>query len=266
MNTARSTRLAAFAAVATSALALTGCGIADSTTPAGPAAEKIITAPRDLLLKAVPADDAKAYAFTIKGNVTPVSGVVDGSHEAAEINMAQEIKEAGTTLKMDIRLVAKKGWVKISFSPNVAGLPKMPKKWMLLDPAKLDDKSMLEEDDRTDPGYTQLLLENADAVVQTSPGNFTGTTDLTKATEAEIVEDDALKALGEAAKRAPFEAVVDDLGHLTSLVVKIPAAGKVKAHDYSVGYTNLGHTAPVVAPAAGEQQKATSTAYEMLNG
>src|SRR3954464_12433363 len=115
MTTSRSTSLAVFAAAATvSALALTGCGgKADVTaTPATSAAKK---EPREILRKAVPDEKAPPYAFKIKGNVTPPAGIVDGPNNAAEITVAQEIKEAGTTLKLDTRLVAEKGWVKIAF-------------------------------------------------------------------------------------------------------------------------------------------------------
>jgi hypothetical protein len=270
MTTARSLHLAAFATVAAvSALALTGCGPNDDTAGSTPSTGKTSSAaadPREVLLGAVPDDDAPAYKFKVAGNETPLSGVVDGSTRAAEINMAQKIEDVGVTLKMDIRVVDKQGWVKIAFSPaNVGGLPKMPKKWMLLDPKKLDDTSMLDPGDRTDPGYTELLLENSAGLRSTSPGHYAGTTDLTKADEAEILDEAGLQALGEAAKKLPIEAVVDG-GKLTSLIVKIPAAGKVKAHNYTVSYSGFGATPKLAAPAAGEQQKATTTAYEMLNG
>ena len=51
--------------------------------------------------------------------------------------------------------------VRIAFTPSVAGLPKLPKKWMLLDQSKLDDKTMFKTAGQSDPGYTELLLENA---------------------------------------------------------------------------------------------------------
>jgi hypothetical protein len=268
MTTARLPKFAILATVtAVSALSLTACGsTTDAITPATDAAASTAADPREVLLNAVPGEKVKAYAFKVKGNVTPLSGVVDAPAKGAEINIAEPVEDTGIKLKMDLRIVDQQGWVKIAFSPaGTAGLPKFPKKWMLLDPAKLDDKTFLEPADQTDPGYTQLLVENAAGVKQTAPGHFTGTTDLTKSTEAEILEEATLKALGTAAAKVPFEAVVDGAGHLTSVVVKIPAAGKVKAHNYTVSYTGFDSTPPLTAPAADEQQKATAAAYEFLN-
>jgi hypothetical protein len=63
----------------------------------------------------------------------------------------------------------------------------------------------------------------------------------------------------------PFTATTDAEGHLTRLVLKIPAAGKAKAHTYSVAYDGYDSTATPGAPAAGEQQKAVPAVYDMLN-
>ncbi|GIM97005.1 hypothetical protein [Paractinoplanes toevensis] len=267
MTTARFTHLATFATVtAVSAVTLTACGAStDSVTPATEAAASTAAEPREVLLNAVPGADAPPYTYKVKGSETPVSGVVDGPAEAIEVNMAEEIKEANTTLKMDFRVLGEKGWVRIAFSPRVAGLPKLPKKWMLLDQTKMTDKSIFEEGQELDPGYAGLLVENATGLKETLAGHFTGTTDLTKADAAEIVDAAGIKAMGAAATKAPFTAVVDG-GHLTSLVVKIPAAGKTKAHDYTVSYTGYDSTAKLAEPAAGEQQKAPAAAYEFLNG
>ncbi|GIF18937.1 hypothetical protein BJ973_005984 [Actinoplanes tereljensis] len=267
MTTGRLTHLATFATVtAVSAFALTACGTStDSVTPATEAAASTAADPREVLLNAVPGVDASPYTFKVKGSETPISGVVDGPAKAYEVNMAEEIKEAGTTLKLGFLVLGQKGWVRIAFSPNVAGLPKLPKKWMLLDQAKLTDKSIFDEGQQLDPGYVGLLVENAAGLKVTSAGHFTGTTDLTKADAAEIVDAAGLKAMGAAATKAPFTAVVDG-GHLTSLVVKIPAAGKTKAHDYTVSYSGYDSTPKVAEPAAGDQQKATAAAYEFLNG
>ncbi|WP_203816135.1 hypothetical protein [Paractinoplanes ferrugineus] len=218
-------------------------------------------------MKAVPDVKSPAFKFKLAGTELPFSGVADAANNASEINIAQPLEDTGVTLKMDFRIVDQKVWVKIAYAgKKAAGLPTFPKKWMFLDPAKLKDKSWFEPQDDSDPGSARVLVENAADVKQTSPGHFAGTTDLTKATDAEILDEAALKALGAAATKVPFDAVVDEAGHLTSAVVKIPAAGKTKAHNYTVSYTAFGSTPKLAAPAAGEQQKATAGTYEMLNG
>jgi hypothetical protein len=159
--------------------------------------------------------------------------------------------------------------VKISFSDSagVAGLPRLPKKWMLLDKAKLKDSDLPDTaEDQADPGATGVVMAAIVAAEQTSPGQFTGTTDLTKQGDADIVDAKTLDALGTKAKNVAFRAETDAGGRLSSLIVKIPAAGKTEAHEYAVSYAEYG-TAPTPAePTGSEQQKATNAAYDMLNG
>jgi hypothetical protein len=271
MITARSTYAASFATIfAVSAFALTGCGataddLANTTAPAAGAASAAAE-PREVLLKAVPGAETAAYTFKVKGGTNPMTGIVDTPHQALEMTYVESDKDAGFTMKMDARKVDGKVWVKLAFTPaDLPGLPPLPKKWVLLEKAKLDDKSMWDESDESDPGYTQTLVTNAAGLKLVSAGHYAGTTDLTKATDTDILEAATLKALGEKAKTVPFEAVVDGAGHLASATLKIPAAGKTKAQTYSVNYSGFGRTATPAAPAAGEQQKATSSLYELLN-
>ncbi|MFD0517817.1 hypothetical protein [Paractinoplanes durhamensis] len=201
------------------------------------------------------------------GGTVPLTGVSDLPNKAVDVTLLQHEEEVGFTMRMDLRFVAGKAWVKFKFTPaNLAGLPKLPNKWMLVDESKLSDKTFMETAEESDPGDTQLLVESAAGLKETSPGHYSGTTDLTKDTEESILDAATLKALGEKAKTVPFAAVVDSAGHLTSAVVKIPAAGKTKAQTYTVTYSGFGKTASPIAPAAGDQQKAPAAAYELLNG
>jgi len=270
MINARWAHVAGFAAVAALAVAtVTGCGATDSGTDK-PAADKPSTPadPRETLLDAVPDQQDGAFRFTVKGGTTPSSGVLDVAKQAAEITIVQTEKDPDFTMKLDTRTVGGKFWVRLAFTPaSLPGLPKLPKKWMLLDPAKLknaNDLKLAAED--TDPGYTSQVVENAAGITEKSPHHYAGTTDLTKLTEADIVDAATLKALGAKAKAVPFQAVVDAAGHLTGITLAIPAAGKTKAQKYAVSYTGFGGTTAPAAPAAGEQQKAVATIYEFMNG
>jgi hypothetical protein len=269
----RTGRLTGFAiALSASAVALAGCG-PDSDTPAatpGSATASVsVATPRDALLKAVPDDQAGAYHFTVKGGTQPVTGVMDSARKAATIEVSQSEPDAGFRLDMKFLMIEKQSWTKISFTPaTLPGLPKLPKKWMLIDPSKIKDKdsSPLAYEGEIDPGSTAGVFQSSADVHEVSPGHFAGTTDLSQQTDAGIVDDATLKALGAKAKAVPFQAVVDGQGHLTSTTVKIPAAGKVKASTYAVIYDGFGSTETPAVPAAGQQQKAPATVYEMLNG
>jgi hypothetical protein len=258
------TRLAGVAA--TLILAVSGCGlVGESARTEAPA--KPVAAPRDELIKAVPTEKAPAFAFDVQGGLTPISGVVDAARETIQVKVVHS--DAGFTMTMTALSVAEQGWIKIAFKPaKLPGVPPIPNKWLVVDPAKLTDKDSapVGYDGDTDPGNALLLVRNAAAVTETDQGRYAGTTDLTASTEAEIVDQARITALGDKAKAVPFEAVVDDAGHLTLLLVKIPAAAGAKAATYRVTYTGFGTTEVPAAPAAGQRTKAPPFVYEMLNG
>jgi len=269
MMTARKAYLTGSTAVLSLTIATAGgCGLA--TKPAADQTPKAVAAtPREALLKAVPDNRVGAYRFDIKGGTTPMSGVLDAPKKTVEIKIVEKEPSLGLTLSMTSLIIDKKGWMKIAFTPaNLPGLPKLPKKWLLLDPSKVKDKdnSPLQYGDETDPGYVSLLVSNSDGLKETSPGHYAGTTDLTRATKADVADAKTLTALGGKAKAVPFTAVIDAEGHLSSAVVKIPAAGKAKAATYQVTYSGYGRTTTPAAPAPGAQTPATSSVYDLLNG
>jgi hypothetical protein len=267
----RRVRLAGLGALlAVSVAATGGCGVADAAqeSPASPSATPL--APRDALLNALPDAGTGSLRFTVKGGSQPMSGVLDAARHSYRFDISQREPSLGFTLTMNFLVVEKQSWVKIIFThtEGLTGLPKLPKKWMLVDPTKIKDKenAPLEYADETDPGEAGAILRAIVDVEQSTPGHFTGTTDLTQQGEAEIVDAATLKALGAKAKAIPFEAEVDSQGRLTRAVVRIPAAGKAKATTYEVTYGDFGTAPSPAVPAADQQQQATKAAYEMLNG
>ncbi|KUL30526.1 hypothetical protein [Actinoplanes awajinensis] len=253
-------RLAAVAAIGI----LAGCGQAtEAEQPTPPT-------PAETLKKAVPAASAEPFHYVIKGGTQGLSGVVDTAGKAMTTEISEKIPEAGLTLSMTFMVIGEDSWAKISFgdAPANLGLPKLPKKWMKLDLSRLgaDAKKDLTYDGQSDPGFVSTLIDAADGLTETSPGHFTGTVDLTEATEADVVEAATLTALGAKAKAVPFEAVLDDRGRISTATVKVPAAGKVKADTYLVTYDRYGSAPSPQAPAGSAQVAAPKAAYELLNG
>jgi hypothetical protein len=243
-----------------------GCGVADavhdaaSTAPAGP---------EDRLMDALPDFSTGPFHFTVKGGTQPMTGVLDASKKSYRIDVSQKDPDLGFTLSMKFLVVREKAWIKVGFkgTEGLTGLPKLPKTWLLVDPAKVKDTgdAPLTYDNETDPGEAGAVLRAIVDVKETGTGTYEGTTDLTQQGEAGIVEESTLKALGDKAKAVPFEATVDAQGRLTRTVVKIPAAGKAKATRYEVVYDQYGTAGSPAEPPAAEQQKAPKAAYEMLN-
>ncbi|WP_433301641.1 hypothetical protein ACQP2F_06675 [Actinoplanes sp. CA-030573] len=265
--TTRNAQLAGIATVL--ALTVTGCGaVRGDGAVADPAAGPSSAAadPRQALLDSVPDETVGAYAFDVRGGDSPFSGVLDAPKKAIELRLT-ESGEPNITLTMDIRAIGGKSWIKLAVKPaGTPGLPKIPKKWLLVDKAKMsgDGKDIVGYDGSTDPGYAADVIENGTGIRPTGAGHFAGTTDLTRSTQAEILDGKALEALGDKARKVPFEAVVGGDGHLSTLTVKIPAAGRTKARTYAVRYSGYGRTPTPTVPAAGEQQKATPIVYQLL--
>jgi hypothetical protein len=265
MNTRTARSLVLGTALVVSVATVAACGPGE---PAKDAPPSVVATPRDALLQAVPDASVGAYRFTIKGGTQPMSGVLDATEKTVRLDVSQHEPDAGFTLSMKFLVIDTEAWTKISFNPTgLAGLPKLPKKWMLLDPGKIKDKddNPLAYGDETDPGCTATVFQNASNVKDAGSGHYTGTTDLTRQGDAGIVDDATLTALGEKARALPFTAVVDAKGYLTSTVVQVPAAGKAKAQTYAVSYAGYDATETPAVPAAGDQQKAVPAVYQMLN-
>jgi hypothetical protein len=262
-------RLAGLGALLVVSLVAGGCGVADAVGDATAPASAKPLAPRDALLDALPDASTGSFRFTVEGGEAPSAGEIDAGKHSYRVGFRYREPDAGFTLLSDFLVVEKQSWIKIRFTDaeGVTGLPKLPKKWMLIDPAKVenDDDIPLAYDNETDPGEAGAVLRAIVDVQRTGAGTYAGTTDLTQQGDADIVDAARLKALGELAKAVPFEATVDDQGRLTRTVVKIPAAGRTKASRYAITYAGYGTTPTPAVPGADEQQKATKEAYELLN-
>lgn len=261
-------RIAGLGAVlVVSAAVLSGCGAAKDAAPAKEAPKP--KTPSEVLLAAVPDEKSGPYHFSVNNTDGKLAGVVDAPKKAISIGITQKEDGVPVTLDMKFLILDSKSWVKIKFTPaDTPGLPRIPSKWQLIDPSKIKDKDnspLAYGEDQSDPGYAHEVFAGAGKVVQTSAGHFSGITDLSQTGVEDIVDNATLKAMGEKAKTVPFTAATDAKGRLTRLELKIPAAGKVKAHTYSAVYDGYDNTSTPAAPAAAEQQKAVSAVYDMLN-
>jgi hypothetical protein len=253
--------------LAVGVVAAGGCGVAGTGQDAAPTATKSLE-PRDALLESLPDASTGGFRFTVEDGETPTAGEIDASKQSYRVGFRYREPNAGFTLHSDYLVVKKQSWIKIKFTgtKGLTGLPKLPKKWMLLDPAKVKSADVpLAYKNETDPGEAGAVLRAIVAVEQTGAGHYAGTTDLTQQGQAEIVDAARLRALGAKAKAVPFEATVDSQGRLTSTVVRIPAAGRTKATEYEITYTGYGSTPAPAEPSADEQQPATRNAYELVN-
>ncbi|WP_430783048.1 hypothetical protein [Actinoplanes sp. G11-F43] len=256
-------RLVGSSALLITTTLLAACGVGEAVKDVAGEVSAATT-----LTKALPNAGTPVFHYRIKGGVQPLAGVVDAPNKSMTTEINEKIPDAGLTLSMKFLVIGDQAWTRISFdgAKSGSGLPKLPKKWMKLDSGKLsaDSAEDLTYQGETDPGFvSSLLLASAD-LKETGERTYAGTTDLTRSTEAEIVESEVLTALGEKAKAVPLELTLDAEGRITTALVEIPAAGKAGAATYEVVYDQYGSATPVTAPADGVA--ATEDVYELLNG
>jgi hypothetical protein len=94
-----------------------------------------------------------------------------------------------------------------------------------------------------------------------SPGHFTGVIDGTKrpgqAGTSAAVFGDAWKAL-------PFEATVDERGHLTSITTHVPAVASMPATTSKVTLSDFGKPVTITAPPASQVKELPESYYTGL--
>lgn len=256
--------ITAFAAATAAAALLAGCGQLGGAAGGAATATTAPASAQEKLAAAVPDTSAGRYAFSFKDATSSTDGVVDAASRKLSMTTAYKEVEAGFTLTMSYLVVDKDQWVKISFDKQLPGMPKLPKTWLRLDQSKIKDDPFTNLDD-PDPVGAGALVDAIVEVSEAEPGTFAGTLDLTKATEASVVDDDGLEALGAKATAVPFTATLDDAGRLATIDIKVPAYAKVEAFTHHSTYDKYGSAPEVRAPAANASQDAPAAAYELLN-
>ncbi|MFI7335373.1 hypothetical protein [Micromonospora aurantiaca (nom. illeg.)] len=260
------------AALATAVLATTvlsaGCGTGDASEGTG-AAPSPSADPKAALLAAVPDEKDPAFRFSTIEGAEKFDGVVDPAAQGLELSMSEKIKDPEFTMAMTFRVIEEDIWVRVKLTgiPGLHDIMKLPKRWMLLDRTKLDDASDVPVYQNADPANTAAVIRTAETVEDRGNGTYGGFADLTA--DADIRENFStvdVDALGDAAKKVPFTAVVGPDGNLTSLTLDVPAAGKKKAMKLVAKYYDFGKAPKLSAPTGAQVQKAPASAYEMLNG
>lgn len=222
--------------------------------------------PQEKLLDAVPDGSQGNFRFTLKDAELTGKGVMDPATKRLLLTTDYKDADLGFTMTMGMLVIDEESWMKITFAntDGLTGLPKLPKKWLRLDRSKVKDQEDVGFDD-PDPAGANALFRAIVAATESGAGTFTGTLDLTRATEAEIVDQAALDALGQQAKAVPFTANVDSQGRLAAIEIKVPAHGDAKAYTHQVTYADYGAAPAIEEPPANQVAEATQEAYDLLN-
>ncbi|MGC4893835.1 hypothetical protein [Micromonospora sp. DT31] len=263
-------RVASLATVVLAATVLSaGCATATRDEAGSAPAPSPSADPKAALLAAVPDDEDPAFRFSTAEGGEKFNGVVDPAARGVELSVSQKNKDPKFTMAMTFRIIDEALWVRVKLTgiPGLHDRLKLPKRWMTMDRAKLSDASEVPAYEGADPANMAAIIQTAGTVEDRGNGTYGGFVDLTA--NADVRDNFSsvdVDALGEAAKKVPFTAVVGPDGNLTSLTLEIPAAGKQKAMKLVARYYDFGKAPRISAPTGADVQKAPASAYEMLNG
>jgi hypothetical protein len=268
--------IAGIALAASLSLATAGCsgsggsdgssGTTSSPTPA------IAADPKQALADSVKGLAEGNFTFTLADHESTGSGSVHAPSKSTHMEMKSK---PGAEIEMSMGFVSidQERWLKVDLGPEFAQMLKLPDKWMHLDPAKITDSRLLKEvsvdfgdPEKVDPAGAAIIFKALVAAERAGEGKYSGTVDLTRATDAGVVDEEIVEALADKAKAIPFTANIDAQGRITQLTLDVPATGDVPAHKLEVGYSDYGAAAAAKEPPAGQTQEAPASAYELLNG
>ncbi|MEH1015387.1 hypothetical protein V6U90_20010 [Micromonospora sp. CPCC 206060] len=265
--------LAGLATVVLFTPALAACGGSEGTEGSGGAASPAAASPTAAadpkqVLRASTSEIKKGnFRFTITGDGTTGAGQVHQPSKSARYTLKTEGAEFSAT--MDNIYVEPSSWVKLEFGGALADAMKNPKldgKYQHLDQSKVKKQKGLGFDwNDIDPAGSDLILKGIVDVEAAGEGAYAGTVDITGATEAGLLDEEIIKALGTKGAALPFTATVDKQGRLTALTIDLPAAGESKAHQVKVTYSDYGAATKVEQPPAAQVVEAPASTYEMLN-
>ncbi|BCL15676.1 hypothetical protein [Micromonospora sagamiensis] len=253
---------------------LTACK-SDGTESAAP------TASNSAATSAIPSDAKEAllastkeiskgnFSFTINGGELNGTGKVHAPTKSAEMSMTGgDAASADLTMEMHLVFIDTDTWVMVQFGGSMAtAMPKQATsgKYQHLDRSRIKGIDQLEFDfNDVDPAGSAALTKAITEVRKTGDGLYAGTIDATKATDSDILDADALKALAGQASALPFTAKLDAQGRLVELGLEVPAAGSAPAQNLVVTYADYGTTTAVQKPPADQVVEASEDVYKMF--
>ncbi|MFC7548227.1 hypothetical protein [Plantactinospora sp. GCM10030261] len=211
------------------------------------------------------------FRFTLAAGATTGSGVVHKPSRSAQLTMTLGQADADLAMGLDLIYVDPESWVKVKLSgPAATAAPGLDRfasdKYLHVDPARAQNIKDLRFDfNQVDPAGSEALTKAVVDVKSEGSGRYTGTIDLTKATEGAMADKRLVTALGSQASSLPFEAAVDEQGRLSKLTIQVPATQQTKAQDLTVSYSDYGSATPPQKPAASETQEAPPELYGLFN-
>jgi len=255
--------------VAILAALLVGAGLAGCTgspppvTPTASAGPHLPSA-ADALTLALALVKGMSCDLTVTqpGQDSIATGSVSYGTQSAMIT--SKSRAGNAVISIEAVQVGPKVWAKIDLGPSNARLGLNPKKWYLVDQAKLTGarKKLLDVTNYDVLDITGLMM-STNGLVRKDSTHIAGTVDLTRSTGVSAPTPSDLEKAGPGAAKVPFTATVDDQGRLIDLIIQADAVDRDLTNEYA--FSNIGTPGPVAAPAAADVAPTPAAVYQIFN-
>jgi hypothetical protein len=228
-----------------------------SAGPRQPSAEETLTLAL-ALVKGMNCD----LTVTQPGQDSVATGSVNYDTQSATIT--SKTRAGNAVISIAVVEVGPKVWAKIDLGPTNTRLGLNPKKWYLVDQAKLTGaRKKLLDVANFDVLDIADLMTSTSGLVRKDAGHITGTVDLTRSTGVSAPTPTDLDKAGPGAAKVPFTATVDDQGRLIDLLIQADATDRDLTNEYA--FSNIDTPGPVAAPAAADVAVTPAAVYQIFN-
>ncbi|MGA3525995.1 hypothetical protein [Melissospora conviva] len=246
--------------------ALAACG-SDATDGSGDAKKEaaIPADPKQALVEATKVLESGDFRYTLTGDQVKGEGAVHMPSNSAHISMTIGDAAQGFAMEMEYIFLGEEGWIRLDIQGLGADANPTAGKFHHVDTKKVpDSSSMILKKGEADPVGSKALMNSIVEVQKTGEGAYSGTIDVTKAGEMQLVDKDTIEALGDQATKLPFTAKIDDQGRLVEFGMQMPAAGDLPAQDIKMVYSDFGSVTGIQAPPAADVVEADEEFYQKL--
>jgi len=200
---------------------------------------------------------------TQPGQDSIATGSVNYGTQSAMIT--SKSRAGNAVISIEAVEVGPKVWTRIDLGPSNARLGLNPKKWYLVDQAKLTGaRKKLLDVANFDVLDIAGLMTSTTGLARKDATHVTGTVDLTRSIGVSAPTPSDLEKAGPGAATVPFTATVDDQGRLIDLMIQADAVDRDLTNEYA--FSNIGSPEPVAAPAADDVAAAPAAVYQIFNG
>jgi hypothetical protein len=228
-----------------------------SAGPRQPSAEETLTFAL-ALVKGMNCD----LTVTQPGHDSVATGSVNYGTQSATIT--SRTRAGNAIISIAAVEVGPKVWAKIDLGPANTRLGLNPKKWYLVDQAKLTGaRKKLLDVANFDVLDIAGLMTSTSALMRKDATHITGTVDLTRSVGVSAPTSTDLEKAGPGADKVPFTATVDDQGRLIDLLIQADAVDRDLTNEYA--FSNIGAPDPVAAPAADDIAPTPAAVYQIFN-